>query len=113
MFDREEFIEQLLIKANPDIDDNGLDMLIEDVEPVLIDRIMTNIISKLTEEQLQWFNDIVEEHGINEKISEYLKTIIPDYENFVTNVYGEFEDMYLEEFSNFEKEFPVDEQNKE
>jgi len=53
MFDREEFIEQLLIKANPDIDDNGLDMLIEDVEPVLIDRIMTNIISKLTEEQLQ------------------------------------------------------------
>jgi hypothetical protein len=53
MIDTDTFIEQLLIKAIPDIDDEGLDMMIEDTKPVLYDRVMTHIIEKIDEKDGQ------------------------------------------------------------
>ncbi len=31
----QDFLEQLILKLNPDIDDAGLEMLVADAEPVL------------------------------------------------------------------------------
>ena len=104
MVDQETFIEQLIIKANPDIDDEGLDMLVEDVKPVLIDRVMTNIASMLTEEQLKWFNELFKKNGIDNKMYDYLAKEIPGYERFIDQVYDDFEKMYLEEYKRFQKD---------
>ena len=47
----EDFLEQLVLKANPDLDDAGIEMLVADAEPVLEERVFTNIIKKLSPEQ--------------------------------------------------------------
>jgi len=108
MFSDEAFIETLLIKANPDIEDSALDLLIEDVKPVLYDRFMTNLMAKFSEEKLQEFVDITKKHAagqITDKdIQKFLYDEIPDYDDFVNKVYKEFETNYLEEFKNFEKD---------
>jgi hypothetical protein len=56
----ESFIEQLLIKADPEIDDEALDMMMEDVQPVLYDRVMTHIAKQLDDKQMGRFAEIVE-----------------------------------------------------
>ena len=53
MIDTDTFIEQMIIKAIPDIDDEGLDMMIEDTKPVLYDRVMTHIVGKIDEKDGQ------------------------------------------------------------
>ncbi len=53
MIDTDTFIEQMIIKAAPEIDDEGLDMMIEDTKPVLYDRVMTHIVGKIDEKEGQ------------------------------------------------------------
>ncbi|MBQ7616923.1 hypothetical protein IJS64_02845 [bacterium] len=45
------FLEQLILKVNPDLDDAGLEMMVSDAEPVLEEWVFTNIISTLNESQ--------------------------------------------------------------
>lgn len=114
MIDTDTFIEQLLIKAMPTIDDDGLDMMIEDTKPVLYDRVMTHIVDKIDEKDGQKFLDILETKWVTPEVAEYLKTKIPNFGEFLENVYDEFETMYLKEFKNFEEEFDEEEtQDKE
>lgn len=47
MIDTDLFIEDLIIKAIPDIDEQGLEMMIEETKPVLYDRVMTHIVGKI------------------------------------------------------------------
>ncbi|MBR4567720.1 hypothetical protein IKO18_04865 [bacterium] len=46
-----DFLEQLILKVNPDLDDAGLEMMVSDAEPVLEEWVFTNIISTLNESQ--------------------------------------------------------------
>lgn len=105
MIDTDTFIEQLLIKAIPDIDDEGLDMMIEDTKPVLYDRVMTHIIEKIDEKDGQWFLETIETKGVTPEVTEYLKSKIENFPEFMEKVYEDFQTMYLKEFKNFEKEF--------
>lgn len=105
MFDNDAFIDQLIIKASPDMDDTGIDMLKDDIEPMVFDRVMTNIADKMTDDQAEWFMELVQKKSPEEEIYKYLNKIIPNYENFIEKVYNEFETMYLKEFKNFEEEF--------
>lgn len=105
MIDTDTFIEQMLIKAMPEIDDEGLDMMIEDTKPVLYDRVMTHIVGQIDEKDGQGFLDILEEKGVTPEVADYLKTKIPNFPDFLEKVYDDFETMYLKEFKNFEKEF--------
>ncbi|HCB51215.1 TPA: hypothetical protein DEP21_01340 [Patescibacteria group bacterium] len=98
------FIEQLLIKANPDIDDDALDMLSQDVEPVLFDRIMTNIATKLSDQQLGEFSTLAKSKASDKEIYAYLAKCIPDYEDFIEKIYIDFENMYIENYSSFKKD---------
>ncbi len=112
MIDTDTFIEQLIIKAMPDIDDDGLDMMVEDTKPVLYDRVMTHIVEKIDEKDGQWFLDNIETKWVTPKVAEYLKSKIPNFWEFLENIYNSFETMYLKEFKNFEKEFPPEEEKE-
>ena len=91
------FIETLLIKAYPDIEDSALDLLIEDVRPVLYDRVMTNLVQKMPEDKLQEFLDITKKDYSDKELQSFLQKTIKDYDSFIDKVYKDFEDMYLEE----------------
>lgn len=101
MFNNDVFIEQLLIKANPNMDDEALDLLMEDVKPILFDRVMTTIAGTLSDTQLQEFMVLIKAKAPEKKISEFLNKAIPDYEDFIADVYDDFEEMYLEESEAF------------
>ncbi|MFA7298706.1 MAG: hypothetical protein WC010_03620 [Candidatus Absconditabacterales bacterium] len=113
MIDTDIFIEQMLIKVIPDIDDEGLEMMIEETKPVLYDRVMTHIVGQIDEKDGQGFLDILEEKGVTPEVADYLKTKISNFPEFLDKVYDDFETMYLKEFKSFEKEFPVEEEEKE
>ena len=53
MIDTDEFIKQMIIKAVPDIDEEGLEIMSEDTKPVLYDRVMTHIVNKINEKDGQ------------------------------------------------------------
>ena len=93
----EDFLEQLILKANPDLDDIGIDMLVVDAEPVLEEWVFTNIIKKLSPEQRKQLISISDDNQyMSWKAYEFLVKVIPNYEHFIENVYKEFEKMYLE-----------------
>ena len=104
MFDNETFIEQLLIKADPEIDDEALDLMVEDVKPVLIDWITTHLAKKLTDTQLQEFMKLIKKWASGDEIQIYLDNELPDYEEFINKVYDDFENMYLDNYTSFAKE---------
>jgi len=39
----ENFIEQLIIKANPNIEDDAIDLFLEDIRPILEEWVMNHI----------------------------------------------------------------------
>ena len=100
----EDFLEQLILKANPDLDDAGTEMMVSDAKPVLQERVFTNIIAKLNPEQRNELTKLTEDKNyISWKAYEYLASAIPDYEEFIQKVYDDFEKMYLENFKEFSK----------
>ncbi len=99
--ENEDFLEQLILKANPDLDDAGVEMLIADAEPVLEDWVFTNILKDLSPDQREQLIDITDDKNYKSwKAYEFLTKAIPDYENYIKNVYDKFEKMYLEIFKN-------------
>lgn len=109
MIDTDQFIEDLIIKAVPDIDEQGLEMMSEETKPVLYDRVMTHIVSKIDEKDGQWFLDILEDKWVTPEVAEYLKDKIPNFREFLETIYNDFETMYLKEFRSFEEEFKDEE----
>ena len=106
MIDTDEFLIQLIIKAIPDIDEEGLDTMKLETQPVLYDRVITHITSQINEKDRQWFLDMLEKKWVTQEVSEYLKFKIPDFSNALKKIYDDFETMYLKEFKDFEQEFP-------
>lgn len=98
------FLEQVIIKSDPNIDDAGLEMMVADAEPVLQEWIMTNIVSMLSSNQASELTIITEQNRwINGKVYEYLSKQILDYEDYLEKIYKDFEDMYLKEYKHFSK----------
>ena len=105
MIDTDTFIEGVIIKAMPDVDEQWLEMMIEETKPVLYDRVMTHIVGKIDEKDGQWFLDILEKEWVTPEVADYLKSKIENFPEFLEKVYDDFETMYLKEFKSFEKEF--------
>lgn len=102
--DNKDFLEQLILKANPDLDDIGIDMLVADAEPVLEERVFTNIIKELSPEQRKQLIALTNDKQYTSwKAYEFLSKAIPNYEHFIENVYKEFEKMYLKNFTEYSK----------
>ncbi len=109
MIDTDTFIEGVIIKAVPEIDEQGLEMMIEETKPVLYDRVMTHIVDQIDEKDGQWFLDILEEKWVTPEVADYLKGKIPNFPEFLEKIYDDFETMYLKEFKSFEEEFKDEE----
>ena len=105
MIDTDEFIEQLIIKAIPDVDEQELEIMKEETEPVLYDRVITHIIDQVPEKERQWILDILETKWVTQEVADSLKSYIPNFSKFLDKVYDEFETMYLKQFKSFEKDF--------
>lgn len=98
----EDFLEQLIIKANPNLDDTGLEILIGDAEPVLEERVFTNIIKKLSPSQRKQLISITDNWEYKSwEAYEFLIKAIPNYDDFIESVYEKFEKMYLENFRRY------------
>ena len=105
MKDTDEFIEQLIMNAIPDVDEQELETMIEETKPVLYDRVITHIIDQVPEKERQWILDILETQWVTQEVADKLKSQIPNFPKFLEKVYADFETMYLKEFKSFEKEF--------
>lgn len=112
MIDTDSFIEQLIMKAIPDIDEKELEAMIEETQPVLYERVINHIAEKidtLNHQKKQWNKkvlNILETEGVTAEVADYLKSNIPDFQDFLKTIYDDFETMYLKEFKKFEKECP-------
>ena len=101
----ENFLEQLILKANPDIDDVWLEMMVSDAKPVLEERVFTNIIAKLDEKWRKELITMTESWKYKAwEAYKYLEWKIEKYEEFIGEVYEKFEKMYLKNFKLFMKE---------
>ncbi|MEI7918904.1 MAG: hypothetical protein WCH65_01460 [bacterium] len=61
MIDTENFLEQLILKAMPDADKEEIEMMIDETEPTLYNRIISSIAEKIDNEKGQATLDILEE----------------------------------------------------
>jgi hypothetical protein len=47
MLDTDEFIEQIIMKAIPDIDEKELETMIEETQPVFYDRVISHVAKQI------------------------------------------------------------------
>ena len=101
MFSNERFIEQLLLKSMPNMDDEAINLMIEDVKPVLEDWVFTHIVANLLDDELLEFTQLLDKKN-KQEIQNYLDKKIPNYEQFIEKTYMDFEKMYIKEFQHKE-----------
>ena len=94
---QEEFLDDLIQKAW--FDPENADLLKEDLRPILQERIMLYIYKEIQNNQ----NDVDMVTRLlgqekYEELTAHLKFIIPDFDDFIYEIYAQFEDEYLENF---------------
>ena len=91
---QDQFLDELLLEAGFTTDDN-LDLLKEELKPLLQERITMSIYNQLDQEQKDTVTELLDHNQI-EELNEYLEKIIPDYQEKMMEVYADFEEEYLE-----------------
>ncbi len=91
---QEQFLDELLLEAWFTADDN-LDLLKEDLRPILQERVAMSIYKELNQEQQDTVTSLLDENKTVE-LNEYLESTIPDYHEKLMEIYAEFEEEYLE-----------------
>ena len=90
-----DYLEKLLQQAGFTADDN-LEMLIEDLEPVLIDRIISKMAARLGEDDQNHMFNLIEQWNI-EGFDAFMHEKIADYDEYFGQVLNEFGKEYLEQ----------------
>lgn len=98
---QDQFLDEMLIEAWFEKDD-ALDLLKEDLKPILQERIMLHIYQELNEEQANNVSKLLEENDI-ETLDAFLRQNINDFDDFLMEIYAQFEDEYLENMKTQEK----------
>ena len=91
---QDQFLDEMLVEAWFEEDDD-LDLLKEDLRPLLQERIMMHIHKELDENQVEQVTKLLEENKLDE-LDTYIRDIIPNYDEFLMEIYAQFEDEYLE-----------------
>lgn len=91
---QDQFLDELLIKAGFEQDDD-LDLIKEDLIPILQERINMHIYQAINEEQTKKITELLDENKIDEA-NTYIQNAIPNYDEFLMEIYAQFEDEYLE-----------------
>lgn len=94
---QEQFLDELIQKAW--FDSENVDLLKEDLRPILQERIMLYIYKEIQNNQndVDMVTRLLNEEKY-EELTARLKLIIPDFDDFINEVYAQFEDEYLEGF---------------
>lgn len=91
---QDQFLDELIQKAGFEIEDDT-ELLKADLRPLLQERISLHIYQELNEEQQQKFTQLLDTDKLQEA-EEYIREIIPEYDDFLMEIYAQFEDEYLE-----------------
>ncbi len=91
---QDQFLDELLIKAGFEKED-ALDLIKEDLIPLLQERVNMHIFQAINEEQSNKITKLLDENKIDE-VDAYTRNVIPNYDEFLMEIYAQFEDEYLE-----------------
>ena len=94
---QEAFLDELVKQAGFEKDE--YDMIKDDLRPILQERIVLHIYKALSEEDWDKVSDFLEHEKFDE-LNAFLKEKIPNYDDFIMEIYAEFEDEYLENFED-------------
>lgn len=92
---QEKFLDELVKQAGFEAEDS--DLIKDDLRPILQERTMLSIYRELTDEQIDKVWEYME-HEQYDELTKFLKWIIPNFDDFINEVYAQFEDEYLEGF---------------
>lgn len=92
----EDFINDILLEAGFNPEKDNFDELRKDIEELLMDRIMERVFDELSQEQKGKVISLFEK-GEEDKALMEIETMIPDYDNFLADIFQEFRDDYLRE----------------
>lgn len=95
---QDQFLDELLIKAGFEKED-ALDLIKEDLIPLLQERVNMHIFQAINEEQSNKITKLLDENKIDE-VAAYTRNVIPNYDEFLMEIYAQFEDEYLENMQN-------------
>lgn len=94
---QELFLDELIQKAWFDYE--SADLLKEDLRPILQERIMLYIYKEIQENQkdVDLVTQLLDQWKYQELLV-HLNLIIPNFDDFIYEIYAQFEDEYLENF---------------
>jgi hypothetical protein len=92
---QEQFLDDLLVEAWF-ADRSQRILLKNDLRPLLQQRIISYIYWAINEKQAEKVGSLLENNQF-EAVETYLASIIPNYDEFLMEIYAQFEDEYLEQ----------------
>ena len=90
----EDFLNDLLMQAGFNPEEDNFEELKDELEPILIDRIMMRVFEKLTEPQRKEVMKLFDAEKEAEAL-EKIEKLIPNYDEFLAGVFEEFQEEYL------------------
>lgn len=90
----EDFLNDLLMQAGFNPEEDNFEELKDELEPILIDRIMVRVFEKLTEPQRKEVMKLFDAEKEAEAL-EKIEKLIPNYDEFLAGVFEEFQEEYL------------------
>ena len=90
----EDFIYNLLLEAGYSPDKDDFDALKEEIEPLLMDKIFSRVFEELSNEQRKEIMKLFDSKKEAEALRK-IEKMIPDYDNFLEEVFQEFAEEYL------------------
>lgn len=97
--DEEQFLDDLLTTAGFNPEEDDFDLLKEDLRPLLADRITLRLYEALpAEKDRATFDEMMtsEEEVATEVLYAFFIARIPHFDDFMTTIYLEFQNEYLE-----------------
>ncbi|MDR2189983.1 MAG: hypothetical protein LBP53_02050 [Candidatus Peribacteria bacterium] len=95
----EQFLDQLLVLAGFNPEEDDFDFLKDDLRPLLSERITLKLYAALpTEEDRATFDTMMtaDDETKTEELYAFLISRIPHFDDFMANIYQEFQAEYLE-----------------
>lgn len=86
----EDFLNDTLLQMWFDPELADFDLLKSEMEPVLMDTIMTAVLAALSPEQREKVDELFAAEKEYEAL-EYIEEVIPDYDDFLGDVFEEFQ----------------------
>ena len=99
MTDDEQFMNELLMAAGFDPEEDDFELLKLDLEPILAERVMLKVYDALpTDADRARFDEFMDEANpfSEEEFMKFLQSKIPDFDEFMAQVHLEFQEEYLE-----------------